>query len=217
MQHLPDMKQKRDDELAASNGPFNVHDRYKGLSIEELRIASDADRVPWHTLFLNVTGDLNVGTMIRTSHCLGASSVIIFGRQKIDNRSLVGAANYIKVERARAINENLELNTEIFMDLLMARNLTPVFVESNGLPLPLINWNLRLSEMARRGTQPCLIMGNETGGIPKDMLNLDRLFPNSFTVSIPQRGVIRSMNVAVAHAMVAASLCTSMGWIDQSS
>ena len=213
MPHLPDMKQKREDALAASNGPFNVHDHLKGLSMEELRLVSDADRVPWHTLFLNVTGDLNVGTMIRTSHCLGASSVIIFGRQKIDNRSLVGAANYIKVERARAINENLELNPEIFMDLLMARNLTPIFVESNGLPLPSINWNLRLGEMARRGTQPCLIMGNETGGIPRDMLDLDRLFPNSFTVSIPQRGVIRSMNVAVAHAMVAASLCTSMGWM----
>jgi tRNA G18 (ribose-2'-O)-methylase SpoU len=151
--------------------------------------------------------------MIRTSHCLGAKSVIIFGRQKIDNRSLVGAANYIRVERARAIDEKLVMDPQIFLDLLSARNLTPVFVESGGLPVSRIDWKLRLGEMARRGTEPCLIMGNETDGIPSEILDLSRLFPNSFVTSIPQRGVIRSMNVAVAHSIVSSHLCTAMDWM----
>jgi len=207
------MAERRDAALAANNGPFNVHDHLKGMSLEELKAVSEADRLPWHTLCLNVTGDLNVGTMIRTSHCLGARSVIIFGRQKIDNRSLVGAANYIRVERARAIDENLELDPEIFVDLLSARNLTPIFVESGGIPLPRINWKLRLGEMARRGTEPCLVMGNETDGIPPHILDLLRLFPNSFVTSIPQRGVIRSMNVAVAHSIVSSHLCSAMEWM----
>lgn len=212
-QGYTNIAERRDSALAVSNGPLNVHDRFKHLSIDELKAVSNADRLPWHTLCLNVTGDLNVGTMIRSSHCLGARSVIIFGRQKIDNRSLVGAANYIKVERARAIDGELNLDPEIFLDLLSSRNLTPIFVESSGAPLPDINWNLRLSEMRRRGTEPCLIMGNETDGIPPQILDLERLFPNSFTVSIPQRGVIRSMNVAVAHSIVASGMCMAMGWM----
>lgn len=199
--------------MSSSNSPFNVHDHFKGLSIEELRTVSLADRLPWHTLCLNVTGDLNVGTIIRTSHCLGASSVIIFGRQRIDNRTLVGSSNYIRVERARAVDGSSELDPQIFLDLLTARGLVPVFVESGGLPLPGIDWKLRLSEMARRGHQPCLVMGNETGGIPPCILGLLNLFPNSFTVSIPQRGVIRSLNVGVAHSIVASHLCLSMEWM----
>lgn len=213
MSHLPDFKAIRDAELERSSSPLNVHDHLKGLTIEELKEISQADRLPWHTLCINVTGDLNVGTIIRTSHCLGASSVIIFGRQKIDNRSLVGAANYIKVERARALDGDLELDPEIFLALLSSRNLVPVFVESNGLPLPRIDWKLRLSEMARRGHQPCLVMGNETGGIPPGIQSLTNLFPNSFTVSIPQKGVIRSLNVATAHSIVAGHLCATMGWM----
>lgn len=213
MTHLPNITSIRDAAIAAANSPYNVHDKFKGMTIDELKAQSDSDRLPWHTLCLNVTGDLNVGTMVRTSHCLGASSVIIFGRQKIDNRSLVGAANYTKVERARAINDELELSPEIFLDLLTARNLTPVFVECGGINLPDVDWNLRLEEMSRRGTQPCLVMGNEGNGIPTDILYLQNLFPNSFTVSIPQRGVIRSLNVAIAHGIIASDLCSRMKWM----
>ena len=207
------LKEVREHALIQSNSAYNVHDHLKDMTVDELRTISESDRVPWHTLCLNVTGDLNVGTMIRTSHCMGAKSVIIFGRQKIDNRSLVGAANYIRVERARALVDLVELDPEIFLNLLQSRNLTPVFVESGGIAIPSVNWRLRLEEMSRRGTEPCLIMGNESSGIPPDIMYLERLFPNSFTVGIPQRGVIRSMNVSVAHAMVASSLCTSMGWM----
>ncbi len=210
---LPNIAAVRDNGLAASNGPLNVHDHLKHHTVDELKEISKADRLPWHTMCLNVTGDLNVGTIIRTSHCLGASSVLIFGRQKIDNRSLVGASNYIRVEKVSAICADLTLDLQIFVDLMEARKLTPIFVESGGISCTSIDWNLRLSEMSRRGTQPCLVMGNETGGIPNNILDLGKLFPNSFTASIPQRGVIRSLNVAVAHSIVAGSLCSTMGWM----
>jgi tRNA G18 (ribose-2'-O)-methylase SpoU len=96
------LKELRELQLEKSNSPYNVHDHLKHLNVEDLVQFSQNDRLPWHTMCINVTGDLNVGTMIRTSHCMGASSVLIFGRQKIDNRSLVGSANYIKVERIRS-------------------------------------------------------------------------------------------------------------------
>lgn len=213
MNDIQCIKIHRDQDLAASNSAFNVHDHLKGLDLDELVQKSNLDRLPWHTMCLNVTGDLNVGTMIRTSHCLGAKSVMIFGRQKIDNRSLVGSANYIKVERIRSDLSDNGIDPLAFMESMESRNLTPIFVESGGISLPAVNWKLRISEIFRREMEPCLIMGNETGGIPDQILSLERLFPNSFRVSIPQRGVIRSLNVAVAHSVISSALCMSMEWM----
>ena len=203
----------RDSGLQASNSCFNVHDHLKALSVEDLQAISLQDRLPWHTACLNVTGDLNVGTMIRTSHCMGAASVVIFGRQKIDNRSLVGSANYITVRKINGIEEDLSLNACEFVAAMDSLKLTPVFVEMGGIPLNCANWSTRIQAIEGRGQQICLVMGNESGGIPDDILLLQNMIPNSFSVSIPQRGVIRSMNVAVAHAMVVNSLCTAMDWL----
>lgn len=210
MDKITSMAIHRDFQLAESNSSYNVHDHLKGLCLDELIALSNSDRLPWHTMCLNVTGDLNVGTMIRTSHCLGASSVVIFGRQKIDNRSLVGSANYIRVEK---IKSDEPPDPVSFIEVLESRKLVPIFVESGGIPLGNIDWKLRLSEMARRGMQPCLVMGNETGGIPSNLMDTERLFPNSFRASIPQKGVIRSLNVAVAHAMISSAMCMAMDWM----
>ena len=204
----------RDEALARSNSCYNVHDHLKDKSVEELRAISDDDRLPWHTMCLNVTGDLNVGTMVRTSHCLGAKSVIVFGRQRIDNRSLVGAANYIKYEKILGIDDKLVLNADLFVKVMKERNLVPIFVEMGGTSLSKIDWRDIVFPIINSGKmEPCLIMGNEGDGIPDDILNTKSLFYKSNVVSIPMRGVIRSMNVAVAHSIGASDLCISLGWM----
>lgn len=213
MTHFINIGQMRDQALAVSNSSRNVHDHLKHLDVPSLQAISAQDRLPWHTMCLNLTGDLNVGTVIRTSHCLGASSVIVFGRQKIDNRSLVGAANYIKVEKVSALDDHLEYDPQAFVDALVSRNLVPVFVECGGQPAHDAPWAAWIDAMSRRGQQLCLVMGNESGGIPSDILATGSLFANSHVVSVPQRGVIRSLNVAVAHSMVSGFLCSSMKWM----
>ena len=170
MSKYPNFKEIRDKNLAESNSEFNVHDGLKHLSVHELQEVSKSDRLPWHTLALNVTGDLNIGTMIRTSHCLGATSFIIIGRTKIDNRGLVGSSNYIKIEKIPSMQENLMPDPNVIYDVLKSRNLTPVFCESNGVELSTIDWKVNLWSMSRENTVPCLIMGNETGGIPPSIL-----------------------------------------------
>lgn len=213
MTHFINIAQMRDQALAVSNSSRNVHDHLKHLDVPELQTLSQQDRLPWHTMCLNLTGDLNVGTVIRTSHCMGASSVLVFGRQKIDNRSLVGAANYITVEKIPALDDNLEYDPQVFVDTLKSRHLTPIFVECGGQPAHSAPWATWIDAMQRRGDQVCLVMGNETGGIPSDILATRSLFANSHIVSVPQRGVIRSLNVAVAHSMVSGFLCSSMNWM----
>lgn len=213
MSHFVNIGQLRDQALAVGNSSRNVHDHLKHLDVPQLQAISAQDRLPWHTLCLNVTGDLNVGTVIRTSHCLGASSVIVFGRQKIDNRSLVGAANYIRVEKVSAVNHKLDLDPQAFVDCMKSRDLVPVFVECGGKPASQAPWHNWVEAMTQRGQQLCLVMGNESDGIPQDILATGSLFANSHVVSVPQRGVIRSLNVAVAHSMVSGFLCASMKWM----
>lgn len=203
----------RKTELEKANSCFNVHDHLKDKNLDELKQVSMLDRLPWHTMAINLTGDLNVGTIIRTSHCLGASSVIVVGRTKLDRRSLVGAENYITVEKYRTVDEDFNLDIEEIFNILKSKNLTPIFCESGGVPLHKVDWQLRIEAMNLRGTQPCLIMGNETGGIPAEVFQLESSMPNGFTISIPQRGVIRSFNVAVAHSIIAGHLCANMGWM----
>jgi tRNA G18 (ribose-2'-O)-methylase SpoU len=206
-------KEIRKNDLDSANSEWNVHDHLKGKNMEELQSISAADRLPWHTMAVNLTGDLNVGTVIRTSHCLGASSVIVVGRTKLDRRSLVGAEKYITVEKYRTVTEQFELKVDEIINILNEKNLTPIFCESGGISLPKIEWKIRFESITRSNRQPCLVMGNETGGIPAGLLELSNFLPNSFTASIPQRGVIRSLNVAVAHSVIASHMCSSMGWL----
>jgi tRNA G18 (ribose-2'-O)-methylase SpoU len=208
MGNTTQISQVRDAALAIANSARNVHDHLKDISTEDLKDLTSKDRLPWHTMCLNCTGDLNVGTMIRTSHCMGAKSVIVYGRQRIDNRSLVGAGVYTPVEKL-GLDADLS-DPALFCRVLAERNLTPVFVEQGGIDLHRLVWKNRIEAIAGRKQEICLVMGNETGGVPASILEAGLQMPNSFCIAIAQRGVIRSMNVAVAHAMVVSSLVAAL-------
>ncbi|CAB4122905.1 SpoU rRNA methylases [uncultured Caudovirales phage] len=201
------LTEHRDAALAAGHSDRNVHDHLKHLSVPELQEVSMRDRWPWHSCFINVTGDLNVGTMIRTSHCLGAASVTIFGRRRFDRRGLVGSANYIQVDQVPGMLDDVTVDRHAFYNLAHQRRWIPVFVETGGQSVTEVNWQTVKESVP--GYEICLVMGNETGGIPQDILQ-DRF---GTVVSIPQRGVIRSLNVSTAHAVVAGAMCAALGWM----
>jgi tRNA G18 (ribose-2'-O)-methylase SpoU len=179
---------------------WNVHTHLQKTPLEELQSFCNNDRLPWHTLCLNVLGDLSLGTIIRTSHCLGAKSVIIFGRKKIDNRSMVGSQNYTNIVKISGINDDLSFDRDKFFQTLIERNLCPIFIETNGIQMDKVNWQEHVDLLHENKMQPCLIMGNESVGIPEDFMN-NCPIKHALRVSIPQRGVIRSLNVAVAHGI----------------
>lgn len=196
-------KSLRNQDLDLSESSFNVHDHLKDRSLEELKEVSSNDRLPWHTLCFNLLGDLNIGSIIRTSHCLGASSVIVFGRKRIDNRSLVGSQNYIKVEKIQGILPDLSFDSTQFIKTLAERNLAPVFIETGGKEISEIDWQSHINMLSSAGLQPCLVMGNESSGIPANVIEYYKNFDTSLLVSIPQVGVIRSLNVSIAHGIAA--------------
>jgi len=185
---------------------FNVRDELKSLTVEELQAVHLRDRLPFGVCALNTTGDLNLGVMLRTASILGASDFIIFGRRKYDRRSSVGAQNYIKVHRVDGLNADMSFNLYTFWETMTALNYFPVFVEQlpielralgvYGPTLQTISWP-KIIERYGQGHHPCLVFGNESTGIPLTLISSGHPI-----VEIPQRGVLRSLNVSASMAMV---------------
>lgn len=193
------------------NSEHNVHDRLKHLSVPELQQLSQDDRKPFHVCCFNLTGDLNVGTIIRTAHLLGAKSVIVFGRTRFDKRSLVGAANYIRVERVEGLTTDLEFDANIFHKTMNDKKLIPIPCELNGKNLYTIDWKIQFQKIYDYEMEPCLVLGNETYGLSEEIIKIC-LTLGGFVVSIPQFGVIRSFNVSSAFSIIGSQIIGAMQW-----
>ncbi len=174
------------------NNFWNVRDEYKTKSLDDLVAISNSDRLPFAVCVINITGDLNVGMMMRTACLMGAERFIIFGRRKYDKRSTVGAQNYIEVVRIDAMIDDKNIDVSKFHLMMEDYHYVPFMFETNGLPFA--RWNAKKF----LPYNPCLVFGNEGYGLPSELLSTAR--PKT-TISIPQRGVLRSLNVSSAAAI----------------
>jgi tRNA G18 (ribose-2'-O)-methylase SpoU len=174
----------------AKNNAWNVRDDLKNLTKDEIKSVADEATLPFTVLTLNVTGELNVGMMMRTACLMGAELFIIYGLPKIDSRSCVGSQNWlnIKVIDAR-IPGSIELDYTNFFSTLNELGYEPVFFDTGGISIN----NLDMTQFKNK--KPCLIFGNEGLGIPKEVTQ------NRTIVTIPQRGVLRSLNVSNASSI----------------
>ncbi len=179
---------------------YNVHDQYKGKSIEELQEIVTNDRLPFSVMCLNITGSLNIGTIIRSAHALGAERVFVVGRKCFDGRSMVGSHNYFPVIKIDALNDDGSINTQKIFSILEEYNMQQICVETNAVSYLKFPWN---TYYHNRG-HLCLIMGNEGLGIPEEIISI------SPCVSIPQKGVIRSINVSSAFSIVCSHMANTI-------
>lgn len=163
--------------------PFNVLSEYQHLPVDDLREIAASRHLPYAVALANITGDLNTGVIIRTACVLGAERVFIFGKRKYDRRSTVGAHNYIELNY-------FEEDTEVFdwasaIQTIRVNGYTPILIEQGGLPL----YDFTPSHY----TLPiCLIFGSEDTGIPANICRTELCY------TIPQPGILRSLNVSTA-------------------
>lgn len=208
---MVDVGAMRDAAIAASNNGFNVHDNLKGLSVEQLKELTQQNLKRFEVLCLNVLGDLNIGTIIRSSHLFGAQRVHVFGRRRVDNRGLVGAQNYTQVEKVEGLLEDgVTIDPEAFWRYAGDRRLYPIFVEQGGSNVFEFDWIKAEHDAASAGCTICLVMGTENSGIPQSILESVDMVNRA--VSIPQKGVIRSHNVSMAFGIVCSQMIGSLGW-----
>lgn len=180
-------------ESCVENG-FNVRDEYKLLTVDELKEIAKKDRLPFRVCAVNIEGDLNIGMMARTAFLLGAERFYIYGRRKIDRRSLVGAQNYLDIVRVAGLDNDGNIDYIQFREFCDKEEMYPILVETGGESISTVNWD----EIADIYDYiPCLVFGNEASGFPDSFLKSD--LPK---VSIPQLGVLRSYNVSAAAAIV---------------
>lgn len=189
---------------------FNVHDQFKHLDVPELREICNEERSPFVLAAINVTGDMNMGSIIRTACLFGAQKVIVFGRKKFDRRGLVGSQNYIDVEFVPCLNDDLSIDDEMVVAKLDEANYQIIMIEQNGHQMGTFNWNYLICGKMT----PLFMVGNENRGIPDNVINamFDK-FKLTQIVSIPQRGVIRSHNVSVATGIVLSAAALHFKWI----
>lgn len=208
---MVDVRLLRDAAIAESNNGFNVHDELKTLTVEELKNVTQASLKNFEVLCLNVLGDLNISTIIRSSHLFGALKVHVFGRRRTDNRGLVGAQNYTQVDRVQGLLEDgVTIDPDAFWRYVDQERLYPVFVEQGGTNVYEFDWNESLLDANSLGRTMCLIMGTENSGIPQSILKDVDMVDQA--VSIPQTGVIRSHNVSMAFAITAGQMIGRLGW-----
>ena len=175
---------------------FNVRDAHKSLTVDELREISRKDFLPFRVCAVNIEGDLNIGMMVRSASLLGAEKFYVFGRRKVDRRSMVGAQNYIPIERIEGLDSNDEVDFFKFVNMCSTEKLFPILCETVGHSVETIGWE-RYVSMAGQNYTLCLVFGNESNGFPQ--MFLDSPIPR---ISVPQRGVLRSFNVAAASNII---------------
>jgi tRNA G18 (ribose-2'-O)-methylase SpoU len=159
---------------------------------------------------LNVYGCLNIGNIIRTALATGATKVVIFGRRHFDTRSSCGAHHHIEVERVICtINEDKVVVSELteldyFLDeniifkYIRENNILPIFVEQDPKSIKPSPSNIKIiMEKAKKIEKiPMLFFGNETFGIPKNIMDIREKLEDSYTLELKQTEKVRSFNVS---------------------
>ncbi len=199
--------------FASDGRPLNIRDEFRTMTVEEIKQHYIQTALPYIIMLLNIKDEHNAGNIVRSAMLCGARKVIIFGRRKINVRGCVGAQNYIDIERVNAIRdgdkrdyndeETLKdvdniLDEQVFIDYMQRNNYLPIFVEQDRFSKPATNSYIKLilDRAKEIGKIPCFILGNESFGIPKNILDTRPQFELSYTLELKQMGSIRSHNVA---------------------
>lgn len=164
---------------------LNVLDSLKHLSEEEIQKIHDESRLNFSVCALNLTGDLNIGFIVRSACLIGAEKVYVMGRKKFDRRGMVGAQNRMHMEFIKNFKEDdFDIDWDQFYELFDREGMSPIAIENGGTPIRRFDFT--------QYDHPCLVMGNENMGIPE---HVTEKIP---VATIPQRGVMRSLNVGAS-------------------
>lgn len=166
----------------------NILERFAGMPTEEIKRRKQVFN--FTMACVNIERNINVGALLRTAECMGASAFAILGRRKWDRRAAVGSQNYLGITYCANATE--------FYNWLIKENHTLICVDKTINSQPIESYLYPKS--------PCFLFGSEADGIPSEYYQLSNLPP----LHIPQFGALRSLNVGIAGGIVAHDYVTRL-------
>ena len=168
---------------------MNVHDYLKSLSPEEIKENYVDTSHNAAFAMLHLSGDFNLGNVIRSANFFGFKEAIYVGGSKqYDRRSTVGTHHYIPVNFIRTEEEFIATIRGIY-SLVCIENNVPKY-ESKTVSI----YNNPFNDLS---LPPIFIVGEEQLGLSDYMLdNSERI------ITIPSRGTVRSLNVGSCASIV---------------
>lgn len=163
--------------------PENVVDRFKGMSVEEVRKELDANRKPFHIVCQNLTGDFNIGQIVRGCNAFGCAEVVIAGLRGWDKRGAVGTYHYEDVLKVDSVEEYIEYIRTLPCDAGDKYTIIAAEITNDAIDITEFKWPEHV----------VLVVGEEGLGLSQETIDLC-----DFAVYIPMVGSVRSLNVAAA-------------------
>ena len=167
--------------LTIQNDTRNVIDKYKGLSVAEIKDDLDRSRHDFHVAIENFQHDFNIGTIARNANAFNAAGIHIIGRRHWNRRGAMKTEAYMNIFHHETVAE--------FIDWAKQNNLKLIAVDNQ-------KGSKKLNEIElEKGS--ILVFGNESDGLSKEMIEACKEM-----VAIEQFGSTRSVNVGVASGIL---------------
>jgi tRNA/rRNA methyltransferase len=167
--------------LTIQNDTRNVVDKYRGLTVDEIKSDLNKSRHNFHIAVENFQHDFNIGTIARNANAFNAAGIHIIGKKHWNRRGAMKTEAYMNVFHHKTVADFIS------------------WAKENGLILIAIDnqkgsKNLQDSELPKKSV---LIFGNESDGLSKEMIEACEQM-----IAIEQFGSTRSVNVGVASGIL---------------
>ena len=167
--------------LTVQNDTRNVIDKYKGLSVAEIKDDLDRSRHDFHVAIENFQHDFNIGTIARNANAFNVAGIHIIGRRHWNRRGAMKTEAYMNIFHHKTVME--------FINWAKQNNLKLIAIDNQ-------KGSKKLNEIElEKGS--ILVFGNESDGLSKEMVEACKEM-----VAIEQFGSTRSVNVGVASGIL---------------
>ena len=160
---------------------MNVIDEYKPMMLDEIKFDLSLKRAPFTSVFINATHDFNKSVGVRNHNAFAGKDIWFVGRKQWDKRGAVGTYHYEDIHYA-----------DCWDTFLLHKPDGPIIcVENVGGPqqVSLGSFDMPVNSI--------FVYGEEKVGIPQEILD-----SADYTLSIPQFGSVRSLNVSVSSGII---------------
>ena len=167
--------------LTVQNDTRNVIDKYKGLSVEEIKKDLETSRHNFHIAVENFQHDFNIGTIARNANAFNAAGIHIIGKRHWNRRGAMKTEAYMNVLHHK--------NVQDFVNWAKENNLRIIAIDNQKGAKNLNNTQLSKGSV--------LVFGNESDGLSEEMVGACEEM-----IAIEQFGSTRSVNVGVASGIL---------------